>query len=33
LTESPILPLDETLAVMETLDAIRGQWQRPAAVA
>lgn len=24
--ESPIMPLDETIAVMETLDAIRGQW-------
>jgi predicted dehydrogenase len=25
-TESPLMPLDETLAVMRTLDAIRGQW-------
>jgi predicted dehydrogenase len=26
LTESPILPLDETRSVMRTLDEIRGQW-------
>lgn len=26
LTESKILPLDETLAVMDTLDQVRGQW-------
>jgi predicted dehydrogenase len=25
-TESPIMPLDETLAVMRTMDAIRAQW-------
>lgn len=25
-TESPIMPLDETIAIMETLDAIRAQW-------
>ncbi len=25
-TESPIMPLDETIEVMETLDAIRAQW-------
>jgi predicted dehydrogenase len=24
--ESPLMPLDETLAIMRTLDAIRGQW-------
>ncbi|MEZ4681186.1 MAG: Gfo/Idh/MocA family oxidoreductase [Caldilineaceae bacterium] len=27
LIESPIMPLDQTLQVMETLDAIRAQWQ------
>jgi predicted dehydrogenase len=26
LTESPILPLDESRAIMQTLDEIRGQW-------
>ena len=26
LTESPILPLDETLAVMKTMDTLRAQW-------
>lgn len=26
LTESPVMPLDETLALMRTLDAIRAQW-------
>lgn len=26
LTESPIMPLDETLAIMETMDQIRAQW-------
>lgn len=26
LTESPIMPLDETLTIMQTLDAIRAQW-------
>lgn len=26
LLESPIMPLDETLAIMETMDAIRAQW-------
>ncbi|MEN9937859.1 MAG: hypothetical protein RLZZ387_4438 [Chloroflexota bacterium] len=25
-TESPLMPLDETLAIMRTLDTIRGQW-------
>jgi predicted dehydrogenase len=24
--ESPIMPLDETLAIMETMDALRAQW-------
>lgn len=26
LTESPIMPLDETLAIMRTMDSIRNQW-------
>lgn len=26
LTESPVMPLDETLGIMRTLDAIRSQW-------
>ncbi len=26
LTESPIMPLDETIAIMRTLDALRAQW-------
>jgi predicted dehydrogenase len=26
LTESPIMPLDETLAIMETMDDLRAQW-------
>jgi predicted dehydrogenase len=26
LTESPVLPLDETIDVMETMDALRAQW-------
>jgi len=25
-TESPIMPLDESLILMETMDAIRAQW-------
>lgn len=29
--ESPVMPLDETLAIMETVDAIRGCWQRGSA--
>ena len=24
--ESPVIPLDETLSIMQTLDAIRAQW-------
>jgi predicted dehydrogenase len=24
--ESPVMPLDETMAIMQTLDAIRAQW-------
>jgi predicted dehydrogenase len=27
LLESPLMPLDETLRIMETMDAIRGQWR------
>jgi predicted dehydrogenase len=26
LNESPIMPLDETISIMETMDEIRGQW-------
>ncbi len=26
LFESPVMPLDETLSIMKTLDAVRGQW-------
>jgi hypothetical protein len=26
MTESPVMPLDETLGIMRTLDAIRAQW-------
>ena len=26
LTESPIMPLDETLTIMKTMDALRAQW-------
>jgi predicted dehydrogenase len=26
--ESPIMPLDETLEIMETMDAVRGQWRQ-----
>ncbi|MNL69991.1 hypothetical protein D3C87_1949250 [compost metagenome] len=26
LTESPVMPLDETLAIMKTMDGIRQQW-------
>lgn len=26
LTESPIMPLDETIAIMETMDRLRGDW-------
>ena len=25
--ESPLMPLDESLSIMETLDAIRAQWE------
>ena len=25
-TESPIMPLDETIAIIETLDTLRAQW-------
>ena len=25
-TESSVMPLDETLAIMRTMDAIRGKW-------
>ena len=25
--ESPVMPLDETLALMQTLDAIRARWK------
>jgi len=25
-TESEVMPLDETVTIMETLDAIRAQW-------
>ena len=28
LNESPLMPLDETLSVMETLDTVRRQWSR-----
>ena len=28
--ESPVMPLDETLAIMETMDAIRLDWSRAA---
>ncbi|XXF78078.1 Gfo/Idh/MocA family oxidoreductase [Myxococcaceae bacterium GXIMD 01537] len=30
LRESPLMPLDESLAVMETVDAVRQAWGRPA---
>jgi predicted dehydrogenase len=26
LTESPLMPLDETLSIMRTMDAVRAQW-------